>query len=125
MWGFVSHAVLPWYDVVYQKFTEEAAISAALLENAPQRGLYYLSSSDADRSLGKPEAFVNMLPQGPERNMASKMFLGLTIQVISALLVISLLSRSTSSTYWYRVGLFSFVGFIIGFSSNAYYWNWF
>ena len=125
MWGFVSHAVLPWHDAVYHKFADETAFSVAIRNNAPQRGIYYLPYSDADRGPGKPEAFVNVLPQGPGRTLASKMVLGLTIQVVSALLVISLVRRSASSTYWHRVGLFSFVGIIIGFTSHAYYWNWF
>lgn len=125
MWGFLVHAVLPLYDSAYQKFTDEAAMSNALRENAPQTGIYYLPYSEADRAPGKPEAFVNVLPQGPERTLASKMLLGLTIQVVSAFLVISLVLRSASSTYWHRVGLFSFVGFIVGFTSHAYYWNWF
>lgn len=125
MWGFVSHGVLPWYGLAYQEFADEAAIAAALQDNAPNRGIYYLPYSDADRDPGKPEAFVNVLPRGPETTLASKMAFGLIIQVVSAFLVISLVRRSASSAYWNRVGLFGLVGIIVGVASHGYYWNWF
>lgn len=125
VWGFLSHAVLPWYDWIYQRFTDEAAISDVLQNTAPQRGFYYLPYSENDRSPGTIEALVNVLPRGNERSIGSQLLLGVTIQIISVFLVISLLGRVRSSTYWGKVGLFSSVGFLIGFVSHAYYWNWF
>lgn len=81
--------------------------------------------SDDDRGPGTVDAFVNVLPRGTEWSIGRQLLVGVTTQIISAFLVISLLGRATSSTVWGKAGLFSCVGFLIGFVSHAYYWNWF
>lgn len=125
VWGLISHVVLPWHNWGANKFTNEAAISQVLKDNAPQQGVYYLPYSEKDHGPNQVGAFANVLPQGTEMNLGKQMALGVLIPTLSAFLVLSLLSKTVSLTYWGKVGLFSLVGLIIGFASHAYYWNWF
>ena len=125
VWGFISWAVLPWHNMVANKFVNEAAISQALKDNSPQRGVYYLPYSEEDHGPKQVGAFVNVLPQGTEMNMGRQMAVGLVTQILSALLVLGLLSMTKGLTYSGKVGFFALVGLIIGFVSHAPYWNWF
>jgi hypothetical protein len=125
VWGFVSWTVLPWHNRVANKFTNEAAVSQALKENSPQKGVYYLPYSEKDHGPNQVGAFVNVLPQGTEMNMGKQMAIGVFTQIIGAFLVLILLSQTSGLTYWGKVGFFSLTGLIIGFVSHAPYWNWF
>ena len=125
VWGFISWAVLPWHNMVANKFANEAAISQALKDNSPQRGVYYLPFSEKDHGPNQVGAFVNVLPQGTEMSMGKQMAIGFITQVIAAFLVLGLLSMTSGLTYRGKVGFFSLVGLIIGFVSHAPYWNWF
>lgn len=125
VWGFVSWAVLPWHNMVAYKFTDEAAVSQVLKDNAPQPGVYYLPFSEQDHGPGQVGAFANVRPQGTEMNMGRQMGIGLVTQIVSAFLVLSLVSMTSGLVYWGKVGFFALVGLTIGFVSHAPYWNWF
>jgi hypothetical protein len=117
--------VLPWHDMVANKFTDEAAVSQVLKNNAPQAGVYYLPFSEQDHGPGRVGAFANVLPQGTEMNMRRQMSIGLVTQIVSAFLVLSLVSLTSRLAYWGKVGFFALAGLTIGFVSHAPYWNWF
>ncbi len=125
VWGFISWAVLPWHMMVASKFTNEAAVSQVLKANAPQTGVYYLPFSEKDHGPDQVGAFANVLPQGTEMNMGRQMSIGLVTQIVSAFLVLSLLSMTRGLTYWGKAGFFALAGLTIGFVSHAPYWNWF
>lgn len=125
VWGFLSHAVLSWQDAVWHEFTDETVVSRALTDNSPRRGVYYLPYADDDPGPDRVRAFVNVLPPGTELSIGRQVVFGLVIQILSAFLVLGLLSRTRDSSFWGRVGFFSGVGLTIGFVSHAYYWNWF
>ncbi len=125
VWGFVSWAVLPWHNMVANKFTNEASVSRVLKENSPQQGVYYLPFSEKDHGPNQVGAFVNVLPQGTDMNMGKQMTAALITQVIGAFLVLMLLMHTGGLNYWKRVGFVTLVGLVIGFVSHAPYWNWF
>lgn len=125
IWGMISWMALPWHDMVSNKFADEAAISQALKDNSPKRGVYRLPYSEKDYGPDKVDAFVNVLPHGTDVKMGKRMAFGLITQVISAFLVLCLFTKTKDLTYWGKVGFFSLVGLIIGFVSHAPYWNWF
>jgi hypothetical protein len=58
-------------------------------------------------------------------NMGKLMAVGLLIQIISAFLVLTLLSTTSGLSYWGKAGFFALAGLTIGFVSHAPYWNWF
>jgi len=125
IWGFISWVVLPWHNAVANKFTDEAAVSQVLKNNAPTAGIYYLPFAEEDHRQGEAAAFINVLPNGFDMNMGKLMFQALFGQFIAALLVIVLLRRTWGLHYWQRVGFVSSVGLAIGFVSHFPYWNWF
>ncbi len=125
VWGFISWVVLPWHNLVANKFTDEVAVSHVLKANSPQKGIYYLPFSEKDHGPNQVGAFVNVLPEGTEMSMGKQMATGTITQIIGAFLVLTLLSQASGLTYWGKVGFVSLVGLTIGFVSHAPYWNWF
>lgn len=124
-WGFLSHAVLPWYGPVYRSFTDEARVLAVLEETGRGPGVYYLPADEVARGPDRTEAFVNLVPSGAGTAPLRQAVVGLAIAVVSAALVNALVSRMRPPTYMKSVACFSAVGAAIAFVSHAYYWNWF
>lgn len=125
VWGFVSHAILPWYDGVWNQFTDEQAVSRVLQGNAPEKGLYYLPYSEEPSESYQTEAFINILPPDSLLNPSYQMAMGMVINILSVFLVVLLLSKTKEMSYREMVGFFALAGLVIGFVSHAYYWNWF
>ena len=125
VWGFISWVILPWHNMVANQFTDEAALSQMLKANAPTPGVYYLPFSEKDHGPNQPGAFANVLPQGTDMNMGIMMGTGLVTQIISAFLVLMLLSQTAGLSYLGKVGFVTLAGFTIAFVSHVPYWNWF
>ena len=125
IWGFISWAVLPWHTNTANKFTDEAAVSQMLKDNAPRKGVYFLPFAEEDHGPEQVGAFINVLPDGTAMNMGKMMGIAIVTQIISAFLVLSLLSMTCGLSYWGKVGFFALAGLTIGFVSHAPYWNWF
>ena len=124
-WGFISWAVLPWHMTTANKFTDEAAVSQVLKENAPQKGIYFLPFDEKDHGPDQVGAFASVLPDGTAMNMGKMMGISLVTQIISAFLVLCLLYMTCGLSYWGKVAFFALAGLTIGFASHAPYWNWF
>lgn len=125
VWGFISWAVLPWHMTTANKFTDEAAVSQVLKDNAPQKGIYYLPFDEKKHGPDQVGAFASVLPDGTDMNMGKMMGISLVTQIISAFLVLSLLALTCGLSYLGKVVFFSWTGLTIGFVSHAPYWNWF
>ncbi|KAA3633675.1 MAG: hypothetical protein DWQ08_01600 [Proteobacteria bacterium] len=125
VWGFVSWAVLPWHMTVANQFTDEAAVSRVLAENAPRAGVYYLPFSFEQQASGRVGAFANILPNGMPSDMGRQMATAYVTQVVSAFLVLALASMGAARGFGPRVGFFALAGLAIGFVSHAPYWVWF
>ena len=100
VWGFISWALLPWHNMVANKFTNEALVAQALKENAPRQGVYYLPFSEKDHGPNQVGAFANVLPQGTAMNMGKQMAAAIITQIIGAFLVLLLLMQTGNTTYW-------------------------
>lgn len=124
VWGFISWALLPWHNLVASKFTDEAAVSQVLKANAPVPGVYYLPFSEKDHGPNQPGAFANVL-HSTEMNMGVSMGTGLITQILSAFLVLLLVSQTAGLGYLGKAGFIALTGFTIAFVSHAPYWNWF
>ena len=125
VWGFISWAVLPWHNMVSNKFTNETAVSQVLKENSPQQGVYFLPFSEKDHGPNQVGAFVNVLPQGTDMNIGKHMATAVITQILGAFLVLMLLSQTSGLNYWGKAGFVALVGLIIGFVGHVPYWNWF
>lgn len=124
-WGAISWTVLPWYTTVANQFSDEAAVSKVLKENAPEAGVYFLPFSEEDHKAGEAAAFINVLPNGMDMNTGKMMGIGMLGQIVSTFLIFLLLSQTSRLSYWQRVGFVALAGLSIGFISHFPYWNWF
>lgn len=124
-WGFVSHVVLSLHDPAFRAFAGEAEVAEALEAGGAGPGVYYLPYDEAEISTRNTRAFVALQPAGTGPGMGRLFALGVLIKVLSATLVIGLVRRVQVANHTGRVGAFALVGFLIGFATQAYYWNWF
>ena len=124
-WGSVSWMILPWHRMVANEFTNESEVAEAIRANAPEAGIYWLPFAHKDHKAGETAAFVNALPQGYGPGMAKQFFTQFIGNLISALIVVCLLSQTAYLGYWGRVGFVTLVGVAIGFAGHFAYWNWF
>lgn len=125
IWGFISWAILPWHMSVANKFTDEAAVSQVLKQNAPQAGVYFLPFDEKDHGPGQTGAFANVLPDGTAMNIGKQMLISLLTQTISAFIGLLIIVHTARANFLHTVGLFGIIGLIISFASHAPYWNWF
>ncbi len=124
-WGAVSWMVLPWHQMVANQFTNESEVAETIEANAPEPGIYYLPFSHKDHKAGETAAFVSALPQVYPPSMVNQLLIQFVGDLVSVLIVISLLSQTAGLSYWGRVGFVALVGAAIGFISHFPYWNWF
>jgi hypothetical protein len=138
-WGFVSWTVLPLHNATFLKFTDEAAVTAALAANTPAAGVYLLPGEPAmdepaEQRQAKMDAAMKQWETGPSglmavslaRNpsMAGNIGIGLINQIIGGLLIAFLLSKTSGLAYWGKVGFTVVVGVTVGVLSLVPEWNW-
>ena len=124
-WGFISWTVLPWHDMVANEFTNESEVAEVIKANAPKAGVYYLPFAHEDHKAGNTAAFVNALPEGYEPGMKKQFVFQFIADLISALIIVCLLSQTAGLSYLKKVGFVTLIGAAIGFTSHFPYWNWF
>ena len=124
-WGSVSWMVLPWHQMVVNEFTDESEVAEVIRANAPKAGIYWLPFAHKDHKEGETAAFVNALPQGYGPGMIKQLVTQFIGDLVSALIVVCLLSQTAGLGYWGRVGFVTLVGVAIGFTGHFAYWNWF
>lgn len=124
-WGSVSWMVLPWHQMVANKFTNEPEVAKVIEANAPKPGIYYLPFSHKDHEAGETAAFVSALPQAYPPSMVNQLLTQFLGDLVSVLIVIYLLSQTAGLSYWGRVGFVASIGAAIGLISHFPYWNWF
>jgi hypothetical protein len=126
LWGFVSHGLLPFHDMAYQRFADEHVVSETLQEHATTSGLYYVPFSQAEHASDRLRAFINVLVPGTELSLPRQVVVGLLTQIIVVLLGILLIGQTGgASSYLTRVRGFVVLGTLIGLATPAFYWNWF
>jgi hypothetical protein len=137
-WGFLSWVVLPMHEASFLKFKDEAAVTAVIAANAPAAGVYLLPNEHADAAaMETPEvrqqrmdAAMKQWETGPTALMAIRfgatpyISIGLITQIVGALLIAFLLSKTSGLGYWGKVGFTVLVGVTVGVLSLVPEWNW-
>jgi len=98
-WGFVSWAILPWHSMVANKFNDESAVREVLKQNASSAGIYFLPFAEEDFKPGETSAFLNVVPDGFEGDMGKMMGMSFFGQLVSTVLMLLLLSRTTRDDF--------------------------
>lgn len=124
-WGAVSHVVLGLQDPVFDAFADETEVAEALAAQADGPGVYYLPYAEEEISRDRVRAFVGLLPPGTGPDVGRQFAVGLLIQMLAAVMVVGLAGFLPARRHVHRVLQFAWIGFIIAFTTHAFYWNWF
>ncbi len=126
-WGAFSWMVLPWHDATLHHFVDGKAVANGLAANVLQSGIYVFP---AEMSANQDEAkqafiFASVHLQGMPSSMTPALIISLLIQMIAAILVAYLLSKTTGLAYYKRVKFVFLFGLAAGIVTYLPFWNWF
>jgi len=138
VWSFLAWVILPLHTSTLHPIPNEDAVVSALQPALPAKGVYPLRSNpgmSADKAtqdawLAKmaqgPTGLIIYDPGGVDPMMTGQMSMGLLIDILSALVVSWLLTRSTafSAPYMSRVmfcGMFAIFATLFDYLTM---WNW-
>lgn len=128
MWGFVSWGIMSWHMDAMHSVKNEQQVQEVLKENTlDQKGVYLVPSwakDDSKEKSSKPFAMITYVPEGLSSDMTSNHVFSLFTQVLVALLITVLLSRTGKRDYWCKVRFVTVVGLTIAVASYLPLWNW-
>ncbi len=128
IWSAISWMVLPWHMTTLNTFKDEKAVATVLTANAPQSGVYVLPMQEMQGnqpSTPMPFVFTSVHLEGMQASMVKPMVFALIGQIISAILVAWLLSKTMGLGYFRRVGFVVIFAVAAALLANLPYWNWF
>ncbi len=138
VWSFLAWTVLPLHTPAMREIQNEDAIISSLKPALPTKGVYMLrhnpgmsadnTARDAwnERIKQGPTGMIFYDPNGSDPMMIEQMAAGLIIDILSALVVAWLLTRSTAQTASYLTRVM-FCGIFAIFATLFDYltmWNW-
>lgn len=124
IWSALSWMVLPWHMQTLNQFANEKAVADAIVANATQSGMYLMPLQGQPQSETTPMLFASVHLPGMT-SMVAPMAISLFIQVIAAMLVGWMLSKTVGLSYWQRVGFVVLFALAAGILIHGAYWNWF
>jgi hypothetical protein len=130
VWSSLSWTVIPWHEATLNKFISDEGITKAILEAAPEKGIYYLPSQGSEEELWKkmetgPVAFLAIRPGEQNLGMGSLMGIQFVIQIMAAfLLTWMLLQTRADMSYMKRVLFVAVAAFMAGIMVHLPNWNW-
>ncbi|MCA9405683.1 MAG: hypothetical protein KC684_04040 [Candidatus Omnitrophica bacterium] len=144
IWSWVSWMALPFHNQMLHKFKNSDAVAAALKMNAPENGIYLLPWCDnLDKKLSKeeqkaayaehdkklkegPYAYVLVRPNGMEFKMGQSMLIGLLKDILTAFLLVWLISKTTGLSFIQKVAFVKIAvvsGAIVSLLPNWIWWG--
>ncbi len=126
IWYSFSWMFLPWHTTTLGAFKSESAVAQAINVNTPASGMYFMPmmQKGAATTAGVPQVFAAVRLEGAT-SMVSATVTELVIQIITAILVTWLLTKTSGLSYWRRVGFILVFAVAAGIFGNLPYWNWF
>lgn len=142
LWGLVSHEVLPFYKDALVKFTDEQAVTQAIVANAPTPGVYFMpyvpqdaNGMNADAFESQQESAMRKLQDGPF--MFASIRLGsmgsfpkyivtqLVTDMLTTLFLLVVLLRGRDPSYVGRVMTCVLVALATFAVKSLPMWNWY
>ena len=136
VWGAVSHMLLPFATAALQRFTDEEAVTQAVVANAPSSGMYFLpymqqegltdeqQNAAFEKAMQGPVLFVSVR-LGRAASFGSLLVVQFLIDVLTALLLTALLLNVRPMSFAKRVLFVVVVGLAAGISVLLPDWNWY
>ena len=126
LWMIVSWMINPLHWTLIKKFKEEPKVTAAILDAAPQDGIYVIPSvhhSTQEMPKKGPFIFINVKRE-VTWTMTRPIVISLLTQIISVGLVTYLLLQAKAMKYWNRVLFFTIAGIVVTLWGCVPQWNW-
>jgi hypothetical protein len=137
IWGALAWTVLPLHNPSLHNIANEDAVINTLRANIDTKGVYIFPGMPHDQGQAAMDVAMKKYQQGPvgmiifdpkgsNPMMPGQMIVGLIISILSALIAIWFLSRSTAaaSGYLARVAFFGMFGLFISVFAHLTSWNW-
>ncbi len=142
VWGVISHEVLPMYKNSLQKFTDEDAVTKAIVANAPTKGVYFMpyvpqnaNGMSAEEFKAAQRATIVKLQQGPfvfasvrlgaMSSLAAYLLVQILGDVLTALFLTLILMKALERPYWNRVMTCVWVALAAFAVKSLPMWNWY
>jgi hypothetical protein len=142
IWGFISWAILPWHDVVFEKFQNETFVASVIKENVQKDGVYIIPSMNMAQAHLTPDAIKEALleekealKQGPfvyaqvklagrDPSSAVTYITSFLTQFVGAMFICWLLLQAKDLSYFGRLYFVTIVGLVVGILAFIPNWNW-
>ena len=142
-WGWMAWTILPLHDASVRPIENEDRVTEVLSSNLGVHGVYKYPSMPREEDVSAEEQQLSLDdwakkyqrgpigmiiydPRGNDPTMSSQMLSGFVIDLLSAMLAVWLLSRSTAFTasFFSRVAYCGMLGILISVFSHLTNWNW-
>lgn len=135
VWSFIAWEFIPWPGEPLRGFTNENAVEAAIVANAPQSGNYILPNPHKpgltkeqldgmyEKIVRGPMLFA-AIRLGPMRPFWVLLVVQFLIQLVSALIATFLLLKTCGLTYGQRVLFVALCGILIFVAGKLDEWVW-
>lgn len=134
VWSAIAWMVIPWPGQPLRKFTNEDAVTQAIVANAAVSGNYLLPNAETSMTPEEQQKAMEKMTRGPIvfasvrlepfNSMAKPLVIQFLTQLIVALLATFLLLQTCGLSYKCRVIFVSAIGVIIFVGGHVDEWNW-
>ena len=136
IWTNISWMVLPWHMMTISALSNEAPIAESLKSNVTENGLYILpwttntteeAMVEHNQKMEKgPYAYMVVHPDGFKMNMTKMMLVGLLSNIVIALILTYLLTKTKGLSYIQKVGFVTMAavaGALVVVVPNLIWWQ--
>ena len=134
VWSAIAWTVIPWPGQPLRKFTNEDAVTQAIVANAAVSGNYLLPNAERSMTPEQQQKAMEKMTRGPVvftsvrlepfNSMAKPLVIQFLTQLIVALLATFLLLQTCGLSYKCRVIFVSAIGVLIFVGGHVDEWNW-
>ena len=142
LWGFISHEALPLYKNSLVKFTDESAVTQAIVANAPAPGVYFMpyvpqeaKGMSSDEFKTAQQSAMEKLQHGPFVFAAVRLgdmgavpvyfLVQFVTDMLTALFLALVLMKVQGQSYWNRVMTCVWIALAAFTVKSLPMWNWY
>ena len=127
LWGVISWMALPWHMSNLHAFQDEKAVTDVVMTNSEKSGIYIIpfQMQSTSNQSGMPLIFASVYREGMSSSMMMPMAFALLGQIIAAILVGWLLTKTSGLSYFGRVCFVLVFALTAGIVTHAPNWIWF
>jgi len=142
LWGFVSHEALPLYKNSLVKFTNEEAVTQAIVANAPTPGVYFMpyvpqdaNGMSAEQFEAAKQAAIEKLQGGPfvfasvrlgaMGSFSKYIVTQLITDMLTVLFLALVVMKVRGQSYWGRVMTCVLIALAAFAVKSLPMWNWY